>query len=57
MRVTRHASASRIRAATRNRGLARNASNVLDGSKKMPVRVSAVDISGPEGADVGGGAI
>src|SRR6185369_14546007 len=45
--VTRHARTNRIIPATRKRGLARRASNVLDGSKKMPVRVSAVDISTP----------
>jgi hypothetical protein len=42
-----------IRAATRNRGRARRASNVLDGSKKTPVKVSPVDISAPVGADGG----
>src|SRR5678816_939155 len=45
--VTRQARANRIIPATRKRGLTRRASNVLDGSKKMPVRVSAVDISAP----------
>src|SRR5262245_4667267 len=39
------ASSNRMTPATRNRGRARRASNVLEGSKKMPVRVSAVDIS------------
>jgi hypothetical protein len=48
--VTTVARIKRIRPATRNRGRARRASNVLDGSKKTPVRVSAVDISGPVGA-------
>jgi hypothetical protein len=43
---------NRIRPATRNRGLARRASNVLPGSKKMPVSVSPVDISGPVVAGV-----
>jgi hypothetical protein len=42
------------RPATRNRGLARRASNVLDGSKKIPVRVSAVDISAPVAGVLGG---
>jgi hypothetical protein len=56
-RVTRLASTNRIRPATRNRGLTRRASNVLDGSKKTPVKVSAVDISGAVGADVLGDAI
>jgi hypothetical protein len=43
---------NRIMPATRKRGLARSDSKVLDGSKKMPVRVSAVDISGPVVAGV-----
>jgi hypothetical protein len=55
--VTRQVMINMIRAATRNRGLERKASNVLDGSKKTPLRVSAVDISGPVGADVFGNAI
>jgi hypothetical protein len=50
--VTRQATTNRIIPATRNRGLARRDSNVRDGSKKMPVRVSAVDISGPVVAGV-----
>jgi hypothetical protein len=52
--VTMQVITKTIRAATRKRGLARRASNVLDGSKKTPVSVSAVDISGPVGADVVG---
>jgi hypothetical protein len=48
--VTTAAMMSRITAATRNRGRERRDSNVRDGSKKTPVRVSAVDISGPVGA-------
>src|SRR5678816_4122346 len=54
--VTRQATANNISPATRNRGLARRASNVLEGSKKMPVKVSAVDISTPV-ADVFGSLI
>jgi hypothetical protein len=55
--VTRQVKIRTIKPATRNRGRTRRASNVLDGSKKMPVRVSPVDISGPVGADALGGAI
>src|SRR5687768_855398 len=52
--------ASVISAAMRNRGRARNASKVDDGSKKMPLSVSAVVIDGPVGVvDAGarGGAL
>ena len=52
--VTVRAMTNRIRPATRNRGRARRASKVLDGSKKMPLRVSGVDISGPDAVVLGG---
>src|SRR5690349_12641368 len=54
--VTTIAMTNRITAATRNRGRERMDSNVRDGSKNTPVRVSAVDISGPVGAVADGGA-
>jgi predicted metal-dependent peptidase len=56
-KVNTQAKANRIRPATRQRGLARKDSKVRDGSKKMPVRVSAVDISGPVVAGALGTAI
>jgi len=57
IRVTRMATNNRISPATRNRGRSRRAVNVLDGSKKTPVRVSGVDIPGSPDAGALGGAI